>query len=101
VTHLVHPDFKGETGETAMFAIFYDWTPFGTGTKTEAPTNHSIKINKKYCREEEFNSALEVYLADYCRHRDLVADKTAQPIAKTQIPLGRRTEEMLRFQAWF
>jgi hypothetical protein len=84
-----------------MFAITYDWMPFETETKTEAPTNHSIRINKKYSREEEFRSALDSYMAEYRRNRDLIANKPTGQLLKNQIPLGRRTAEMLRFQAWF
>lgn len=58
-----------------MFAITYDWMPFETETKTEAPTNHSIKINKKYSREEEFRSALDSYMADYRKHHAMIANK--------------------------
>jgi hypothetical protein len=84
-----------------MFAITYDLMPFETETNTEAPTNHSIKFNKKYSREEEFRSALASYIAEYRRNRDLFANNPTGQLLKNQIPLGRRTAEMLRFQAWF
>jgi len=58
-----------------MFAITYDWMPFETETRTEALTNHSIKINKKYSREEEFRSALDSYMADYGKHHGMIANK--------------------------
>ena len=84
-----------------MFAITYDWSPIETETNSEAPTNHSIKINKEYSREEEFNSALAVYLAEYRRTRDAIANKPTSQLLKNPIPLGPRTAEMLRFQPWF
>jgi hypothetical protein len=58
-----------------MYAITDDWMLFKTEIKTVAPTNHSIKIEEKYSRQEEFRSALECYMADYRKHHGIIANK--------------------------
>jgi hypothetical protein len=58
-----------------MYAIISDWMPFVTEAESEAPTDHSIKINKKYSREEEFRSAVDSYMADYRKHHATIANK--------------------------
>jgi hypothetical protein len=87
--------------ETSMSAITYDWAPFAIEAKAELVTKRPIEIKIGISREEEFRSALNRYIADYRRNQDVIADKTAQQLLKTRIPLGRRTAEMLRFQVWF
>lgn len=82
-----------------MSAVTYDWVLLETEAGSELATN--TKIKKHISREEEFQSALNTYLAEYRRNRDAIADRTARQLAKDEIPLGRRTAEMLRFQAWF
>lgn len=77
-----------------MTAIPYDWMQFETQTTTRMPS-------QPYRREDEFRSALDRYMADYRRNRDLIADKTARQLQNNQIPLGRRTAEMLSFLLWF
>ena len=55
-----------------MSAITSDWTL----SETEAPTKQSVKVNRKYSREEEFRSALDSYIADYQRHLDVMTGNT-------------------------
>ena len=47
-----------------MSAIISDWTP----SATESPRAHSARVDNKYRREEEFCSALDLYIADYQEH---------------------------------
>lgn len=47
-----------------MSAITSDWTP----SATESPRAHSARAGNKYRREEEFCSALDLYIADYQKH---------------------------------
>jgi len=84
-----------------MYAIISDWMPFVTEAEAEAPTQHSAKGYNANRREEEFRAALDSYITDYRKHRDLIADKSARQLQKNQTPLGRRTAKMLNFQPWF
>lgn len=84
-----------------MTAITYDWMQFETQTATELPIRQILRTSQLYRREDEFRSALDRYMADYRRNRDLIADKTARQLQKNHIPLGRKTAEMLSFQSWF
>jgi hypothetical protein len=84
-----------------MTDITYDWMQFETQTATELPIRQILKTSQPYRREDEFRSALDRYMADYRSNRDLIADKTARQLQKNQIPLGRRTAEILSFLPWF
>lgn len=84
-----------------MSAITYDWAPFAMEAKAQIVTNRPIQIKSRINREEEFQSALNTYLAGYRKNRDAVAHETAQQLLKNQIPLGQRTAEMLMYQPWF
>ena len=84
-----------------MTAITYDLMQFETPTATELPIRQILRTGQPYRREDEFRSALDRYIADYRRNRDLIADKTARQLQKNQIPLGRGTAEMLSFLPWF
>ncbi len=63
-----------------MYAIISDWMPFVTEAETEAPTQHSAKGNNANRREEEFRAALDSYIADYHKHRAMIAHKCGQQI---------------------
>ncbi|MEP7173017.1 MAG: hypothetical protein ABI705_05955 [Aestuariivirga sp.] len=84
-----------------MSTITYDWAPFAIEAKAELVIKRLIEVKTSISREEEFRSALNTYLAEYRRNRDAIADKAAHQLVEKQIPMGRRTAEMLRFQAWF
>jgi hypothetical protein len=58
-----------------MYAIFSDWMPFVAEAATEAPTQHSAKGNNPNRREEEFRVALDSYMADYRKHRTMIANR--------------------------
>ena len=60
-----------------MSTITYDWAPFENNIEVELATECPIKIKNRCRREEEFRSALKIYLAEYRRNRELIADKTA------------------------
>jgi hypothetical protein len=84
-----------------MTDITYDWMAFETPTATKLPIRHIVRTSQAFRREDEFRSALDRYMADYRKNRELIADKTTRQLQKNQIPLGRRTAEMLSFQPWF
>lgn len=54
-----------------MSAIVFDHLRFDT----EAPTTHPRKATTSYCREEEFRSALNRYMAEYQKHNAITTDK--------------------------
>ena len=84
-----------------MSAVTYDWALLETEVGSELATTTSIQIKRRASREEEFQSALNTYLADYRRNLDASADKNARQLPNDKIPLGRRTAEMLSFMPWF
>lgn len=63
-----------------MYAIISDWMPFVTKAETEAPTQHSAKGNNANRREEEFRAALDSYVADYRKHRAMIANRSGHQI---------------------
>lgn len=84
-----------------MTDITYDWMQFEAQTARELPNRQILKTSQPYRREDEFCAALDRYMAEYRRNRDLIADKTARQLQKNQIPLSRKIAEMLIFQPWF
>lgn len=84
-----------------MTYIAYDWIKFGTQTERELPIRQIPKPIQPYRREDEFRFSLDRYMADYRLNRDLIADETARQLRNNQIPLGRRTAELLIFLRWF
>lgn len=84
-----------------MSAITYNWASLAIEAEVEFTTNSPMKIKSRCSREEEFRAALNTYLAEYRRNRDLITDKTIHLLQKNQIPLSRRTAQMLWFQPWF
>ena len=64
-----------------MYAIISDWVPFVTKVETEAPTQRSAKKgNNANRREEEFRAALDSYIADYRKHRAMIANRSGHQI---------------------
>lgn len=84
-----------------MSVIIYGWALLGIEAGPELATNSSIKTKNLVSHEEEFPSALNINLAEYRSNPDAIGDKTDRQLPKDEIPLGRRTAEMLRFQVWF
>jgi membrane-associated HD superfamily phosphohydrolase len=58
-----------------MSTITYNWAPFEIETEVETPTKSPIKISNRCSREEEFRAALDSYMADYRKHRAMIANK--------------------------
>jgi len=58
-----------------MSDITYDWMPFETQAATELPIREMVRASKPYRREDEFRSALDRYMADYRKHRAMIANK--------------------------
>ena len=63
-----------------MTDITYDWMPFETQAATELPARRMAKTNKPYRREDEFRSALDRYMADYQKHRTMIANRCRHQI---------------------
>ena len=63
-----------------MSDITYGWMPFEAQAAAELPTRETVGTTKPYRREDEFRSALERYLADYRKHRAMIAGKDRQQL---------------------
>jgi hypothetical protein len=58
-----------------MSDITYDWMPIEAQAATELPIRRMVRTIKPYRREDEFSSALDRYIADYRKHRAMIANK--------------------------
>jgi hypothetical protein len=63
-----------------MYAIISDWMPFVTKAETETPIQHPAKGSNANRREEEFRTALDSYIADYRKHRAMIANRSRHQI---------------------
>ena len=63
-----------------MSDITYDWMPFETQAATELPIRRMVRTSKPYRREDEFRSALDRYMADYRKHRTMIANRCRHQI---------------------
>jgi hypothetical protein len=84
-----------------MSAITYDGAPFAILSGAEFATNRPNGIKNHVSREVEFRTALNTYLAEYRKNRAAVAHKTIHQSPKNQLPVGRKTAEMLIYLPCF
>lgn len=84
-----------------MSAIAYNWAPYAIESGAEFATTRPNGAKNLVSREVEFHTALTTYLAEYRRNRAAVAHKTIHQSPKNQLPLGRKTAEMLIYLPCF
>ncbi len=58
-----------------MSDITYDWLPYEAQAATELPIREIVSTSKPCRRKDEFRSALDRYMADYRKHRAMIASK--------------------------